>query len=372
LRVTYSELLPASIRTQAFHIGDPARMPRLGRPDDAAPYSLDLRAPRYVTDKIGQKHFDNHGLFFTPGRVIANQPPNVLPPQTESGRFTFDNRPLAIADTQGVPLQLLDAYDGSPITRRKLEKQPNEFCGTPRGFTIRVKGVSVTDPAFQPKVRVLAANLADFGAPRNPAGAALALAATDIAIDPQLGRFRLNLAALGAKAEEVRVDYLLGQANRAQGTTPEPLAPAAFAFSRGGATTTLRDRFDGTPVSAAMRLGKALAEYHGNARGWTIYRNGTDVSATLPGEVRDLGDPAAAPVTPGRIAVDPDRGRFKFAAGFLASGDRITVDYSFEDPVERDRVYQSVAQRLPRAVPAGIVPVIVDTRRVPVDPAKVN
>ncbi len=372
LRVTYSELVPASIRTQAFHIGDPSCMPRLGRPDDLAPYSLDLRSPRYVTEKIGQKHFDNHGLFFTPGHVIANQRPNVLPPQSESGNFSFDNRPLAVADTQGVQLQLLDAYDGSPITRRKLENHEGEFCGTPRGFTIRIKGMSVTDPAFQPKVRVLAADLRDFGAPRNAAGAALALAATDIAVDPQLGRFRLDLAALGAKAEEVRVDYLLGPLNRAQDATPEPLAPAAFAVSSGGGITPLRDRFDGTPVSVAIRLGRGLEEYHGNARGWSIYRNGTDVSATLPGELRDLADAAAAPVTPGRIAIDPDRGRFKFPAGFLTSGDHIMVDYSFEDPVERDRVYQSVAQRLPRALPAGIVPVIVDTRRIPVDPAMVN
>jgi hypothetical protein len=77
-------------------------------------------------------------------------------------------------------------------------------------------------------------------------------------------------------------------------------------------------------------------------------------------------------VPAGRIGIDTQRGRFKFPAGFLAPGDRITVDYAFEDIAERERVFQNVAQRLPRALPAGIVAVLVDTRRDQVDPAKVN
>lgn len=373
LRVTYSELVPASIRSQAFHIGDPARMAQLGRPDDPAPYSLDLRAPRRASDRIGQKHFDNLGLFFMPGRVVANQRPNVLPPQTESGRFSFDGRPIAFADAQGIPLQLLDAYTGAPITRRLLAGREAAFCGTPRGFTIRIAGTSVTDQAFAPAVRVRAANLADFAAPVDVDGAPLVLAPTDIAVDPQLGRFRLDLAALGAHAEDVRVDYLLGPAVRVQGAEAAPLSPpiAGALTVAAGAPAPLRDAFDGVPIAVAMRLGRPLADYHGTARGWTIYRNGAATTAALAAELRDLED-ASAPVPAGRVAVDPQRGRIKFPAGFLAPGDRITVDYAFEDVTARDRAFDSVAQRLPRALPAGIVAVLVDTRRTPVDPAKVN
>ena len=80
LRVTYSALRPGSIPSQAFDISRPARMSCLGRADDPAPYTADLRAPRRVSDRIGQKHFDNHGFFFSPGRIVANQRPNALPP----------------------------------------------------------------------------------------------------------------------------------------------------------------------------------------------------------------------------------------------------------------------------------------------------
>jgi phage tail-like protein len=374
LRVTYSELVPSSTRSQAFHIGDPGRMAQLGRPDDPAPYSLDLRAPRRASERIGQKHFDNLGVFFMPGRVIANRRPNVLPPHSESGRFSFDNRPIAVGDVQGIALQLFDAYTGAPITRRVLAGHEADFCGTVRGFTIRIRGTSVTDPAFATAVRVRAANLTDFATPTDANGAPLVLAATDIAVDPQLGRFRLDLTALGARAEDIRVDYLLGPATRVQGAGAgvlSPLIPEAFAFATDGASTLLRDAFDGAPLSVAFRLGKPFTEYHGTVRGWTIYRNGAPITATLTAELRDLENLSPA-VPAGRIGIDTQRGRFKFPAGFLAPGDRITVDYAFEDIAERERVFQNVAQRLPRALPAGIVAVLVDTRRDQVDPAKVN
>src|SRR4030095_2140784 len=134
--VTYSELVPASIRSQAFHIGEPARMAQLGRPADPTLSSLDLRAPRGASERIGQKHFDNLGLFFMPGRVIANRRPNVLPLQSESGRFSFDNRPIAMADAQGISLQLLDAYTGAPITRRLFAGSDADFCVTAAGFQL--------------------------------------------------------------------------------------------------------------------------------------------------------------------------------------------------------------------------------------------
>ncbi len=373
LRATYAALVPASIRTQAVNLTDPKPLTRLGRVDDSAPYSIDLRAPRSVTDNVGQKHFDNHGFFITPGRPIQNQRANVLPPATESGNFSFDDRPLALADAQGITLQLLDSWDGVPITRGRLEGHELEFCGTARGFTIRDAGISITGPDFPVPVRVRAADLSNFSSPKTATGAPLVLLPTDVAIDPELGRFKLDLAALGLRAEQIQVDYLLALSNRFTDATPfiiSPSVPSFFAFTSDGATLPLRDRYDGTPISVALRLGRALADYHGGARGWTIRRNGSDVSSTLAAELKALDDPSTV-VTAGRVAIDPDRARFKLPTGFLASNDHVTVDFSIEDPADRDRVFESVAQRLPRALPAGIVPVLIDTRRTPANPAKV-
>ena len=188
-------------------------MTRLGRADDPAPYTVDLRAPRRVSDRLGQKHFDKHGFFFSPGRIVANQPPNALPPGSESGRFSFDNRPLTLAESEvGVALQLMDGLDGGPLTRAKLAGGELEFCGRPRGFTIRIRGASVSDPAFRPQLTIRTADLSDLLQPRHPGGAPMTLAPTDLAVDPQLGRFILDLAALAAKAEDIRVDYLLAPA----------------------------------------------------------------------------------------------------------------------------------------------------------------
>jgi phage tail-like protein len=374
LRGTYSALSPASIRAQAFDIRRPGPIGRLGRVDDPAPYTLDLRAPRRATDAVGRQHFDNHGFFVTPGREFANQRANVLPPQTESGNFSFDNRPLPLADANGVRLQLLDAWDGAPLTRRALMGRELEFAGTRRGFTIRIGAVAVTDPEFAAPVRVVAADLGDFSNPRSPTGAPLLLAATDVAVDPELGRFRLDLAALGARAEQVRVDFLLAAAALVEDGEPLALSasvPEFFAFLADGATLPLRDRLDGTPIAVALRLGRSVSDYEGGGRGFSIRKNGVDVAASLSLELIEL-DAETTPVTPGRVAVDVGRARFKFPTGFLAPGDQIRVDYAFEDPLERNRVFENVAQRLPRALPAGTVPVLIDTRRVPANPAKVD
>lgn len=372
LRVTYSALRPASIATQAFDISRPARMTRLGRADDPAPYTADLRAPHRVSDRIGQKHFDNHGFFFSPGRIVANQRPNALPPGSESGRFSFDNRPLALADSEtGVALQLMDGFDGAPITRAELAGRESEFCGQPRGFTIRIRGSSVADPAFRPPLTIRAADLSDLLQPRQPDGPPMTLAPTDVAVDPQLGRFILNLTAIGATAEEVRVGYLLAPAVRIENAAPFTFAPAAppeaFAFAADGITLPLRDAFDGTPIAVALRLGRAIAEYHGSARGWRIFRNGTDLCATLSAELRSLDD-LAAPVAPGRIALDPERGRFKLPAGLLAPGDVVRVSFAAEDVRAQAERFASFAQQIPRGLPAGVVPVIIDTRSSPKNP----
>jgi hypothetical protein len=99
-----------------------------------------------------------------------------------------------------------------------------------------------------------------------------------------------------------------------------------------------------------------------------VRHNGTDVHATLAADLGDLDD-LDAPVPAGRITIDPDRGRLKFPAGFLAPGDRVTVSFSFADPVDEAQRFDSLAQRLPRVLPAGVVPVLIDSRPRPVDPA---
>jgi hypothetical protein len=48
------------------------------------------------------------------------------------------------------------------------------------------------------------------------------------------------------------------------------------------------------------------------------------------------------------------------------------VSFAFEDPAELSQRFDSLAQRLSRAVPAGVVPVLLDTRRPPLDPARLT
>jgi hypothetical protein len=268
----------------------------------------------------------------------------------------------------------MDGFDGAPLTRAKLAGRELEFCGMPRGFTIRIRGASVTDPAFRPQLTVRAADLSDFGNPLSPEGSAMTLAPTDLAVDPQLGRFILDLAGIDAKAEEVRVDYLLASAVRIEEATPFALAPAApeaFAFAGDGTVVSLRDAFDGTPIPVALRLGRALADYHGSARGWRILRNGADVSATLSAELRSLDD-VTAPAPPGLVAIDPERGRFKLPAGLLAPGDVIRVSFAAEDVSAQAERFASFARQVPRGLPAGVVPVVIDTRTGPTNPATLS
>lgn len=373
LRATFHELVPESIRPQSFAVGDPAVMVRLGRSDDPAPATLDLRAPVRVSDRGGRNHFDNHGFFCTPAVVVADRRPAVVPAGGQGGRFSFDDRPLAAGDTVGVVLQLLDGLDGTPLTRRKLAGNQDQLVGTPRGFSIRAGGVDVLDPSFQPAVRLRVADLTDFDHPLDVAGAPLTLDPGDLAVDPQLGRFRVHPPTLLA-AEQVRVDYLLGLATRVEDAVPGRLSeavPEVLSFAPDGGLVRLVDGFDGTPISVAARLGSPIGQFHATARGWVVRRNGATVAGQLTPQLGDLGRLDAA-VPAGRLVVDPDRGRLKFPAGFLAPGDRVAVSFSFEDPDELAQRFDSLAQRLPRAMPAGVVPVLVDTRRAPVDPARLT
>jgi hypothetical protein len=367
--VDFHQLAPGATVPQTFDIRDSARMPRLARADDPAPYTLDLRSPRRPTDSIGRAFYDNHGFFLTVGTAVANQRPNLVHPGTFSG-FTFDGRPLAAGDTQGHALQLQDGIDGSPLTRQKLAGNEDAFVDTPRGFTIHDLATSVRDPAFPVAVRIRAADLTDFTSPRDAAGAPLVLAATDVAVDPQRGRFLIDLGALGLPAARVRVGFLLAPASRVTAGRPLALASgsSAFAFAADGALAPLRDAFDGTMLSKKLRLGAGLGDFHGTARGWRVSRNGVDLTTTLAPELMALPLPGDT-ATPGRLAVDVDRGRFALPAGLLVPGDELTVDFSAEDLPGTARIFERVAQRMPRMMPAGVTPVLLDTRRPAIDPS---
>jgi phage tail-like protein len=342
-------------------ITDPAVPAALGRIDDTVPAVLDVSAPRAVTDTVGRAHFDNLGLFVTPARVATDRRPGSL----GDGRLTFDDRLLDPADTQGVRLQLLDGIDGSPLTRSKLDAAVPLFAGTPRGFAIRINGVDVTDPAFHPAARILGADLTDFAVPRTPGGGPLTLAPTDIAVDPQLGRILLDPAGLETTVQAVRVDYLTALAVRAADVPADPPredTPALRELTVDGFAAELVDAFDGTPVRVALHLGVPLAAFHGTDRGWRVARDGVDVTAELTPVVTDI-DRFDVLVAPGDLAIDPLRGLLAFPPGFVTAADVVTVTFSHPDRAAQARLFDSLTQRLPKVVPAGVAPVVIDTRR---------
>jgi phage tail-like protein len=356
---------------------------RLGRSDDTASYSIDLRAPRHSRDTIGQKHFDNLGFFLTPSRVVVNQRPNALPAGSVRGRFTFDSRALEPGDDRGIRLQLLDGLDGRPITRRTLDGRERDFCGTRRGFTIRVHDISITDPTRVPPLVIRAANLEDFDHPIDPDGNDLPLEPSargdeprvHVAIDPEAGRFFINLNIVKATADDLRVDYLLGAVDENELGEAFPLSSDGrprFAFSTDGTPAPLRDAFDGTPIAVSLGLGVPVSDYHGTARGWRIFHNGKDATALLAVEIGELPDDGEDVVPEGRVVVDPARGRLQFAPEFLAPGDRVHVSAAFEREATLERVVGNLRQRLPQALPAGVVPVLIDARKRSIDPAHLS
>jgi len=360
--VDFHQLSPGVTTVQTFDIRDSARMAQLGRSDDPAPYTLDFRSPARPRDTFGRTHYDNHGFFMTIGSTVANQRPSLVQAGAFSG-FTFDARPVPVS------LQLQDGIDGSPITRGGLLGHENQLFDGARGFTIHDLATSLRDPGFPVAVRLRAADLSSFAAPKEPGGAAMSLAATDVAIDPQLGRFLLDLGALGLTADRLRVGYLLAPVAPVTAGTPLALgpAPSVFAFAADGAINPLRDGFDGTPISVKLRLGATLADFHGTARGWRVSRNGADTSGLLAPELKSL-DAVSATASANKLALDLDRGRLAFPAGFLLAGDVVTVDFGAENLADTARVFERVAQRMPRMMPAGVVPVLVDTRRARANP----
>jgi phage tail-like protein len=362
-QTAFVEAPGTSVRPATLNVADVTSLTRLDRVDDRAVYTVDARSPRHTSHSVGRAHPDNVGFFFVPARVLVNQRPNQLP-GPNAGRFTFDGGPLEGSD-DGVSLQLLDGLDGIPITRQLLQGREHEFCGTRRGFTIRVDGVSITDPDFAPTLQLVTANLEDFDTPIDLNGDLLVLTVDDVAIDPQLGRF-INSGILATAAEHVRVDYQLAAAERVERSSPFRLGPSnssLFSFSHDGATVALRDALDGTLIAESLQLGAPSARYHGTTRGWEIFTKvGDEVSGPLDLDVRDLAIDDDEPVPVGRIAVDPTRGRFKLAPGFIEEGELLEASFWCEPEASRARVIRSLLDRLARAVPAGVVPVLVDAR----------
>jgi len=123
-----------------------------------------------------------------------------------------------------------------------------------------------------------------------------------------------------------------------------------------------------TPLSTKIRFGATIADVHGKPRGYRIFVGSTDLTnaGTLTPQIADIDGPKT--VTAGQMLVDLDRGRFAVPAGAIPTGTPVTVEYSAEDTAADARVFDSLAQRLPHLVPAGIVPVVIDTRKSTVDP----
>ena len=370
LTVSFHRLLPASVAQQTHDLRDGRAMARLGRCDDTAPYTMDLRSSAGPRDRIGRAHFDNHAFYLTPCRPVPDQAPNPVFPDVFTG-FTFDGRLLGPGQPDGHPLQLTDGIDGAPLTRRRLRDDLPAYIDTARGFSIRARGVSVFDPAREIAMVVRAANLSRFDEPRDPDGVLLSLGTSDVAVDPQLGRFLINLDAVGATAGDVRVSFLLAAAARRRSVTPRRLAQvgATYSFAPDGAFARLRDGFDGTPLSMKINLGATAAAYHGTDRGYHVRRNGADITSLLAVDLRSL-DVEDAVASPGTLAVDLDRGRFALPPGFLGASDVLTVEVSTADEADEARRFAHLAQRLTRLMPAGVTPVLIDTRTPSADPTR--
>ena len=369
LTVDFHQLVPASIAPETFDLRDATRVVQLGRSDDPAPYTLDVRSPDRPSDRFGRTHFDNHGLFVTVGRSLADRHPDRLRVGPPDG-FSFDDRPLAPGDTTGTLLQLQDGIDGAPLTVARLAGHEADYADAPRGFTIRAGGLSLLDPSFG-GARVIAARLADLAHPTDAGGAPLVLQPRDIAVDPQLGRFLLDPAAFGIAASDLRVGYLLAAVgSRIAGAAPAPVVSGGSntsAVAADGSTRPLRDALDGTQLAAKLHLGAAITDFHGTPRGYRVFAGATDLTVLLSPQVISIDDPIA--VAPGVIAIDLDRGWFAVPAGTIPAGAAPTVEYSAADTAAETRTFDSLAQRLPRLVPAGVVPVVVDTRKRVIDPA---
>jgi hypothetical protein len=152
---------------------------------------------------------------------------------------------------------------------------------------------------------------------------------------------------------------------RTTGATPATVgSPGSntFAFAADGRAAPLRDGFDGTPLAVKLRIGSVIGDYHGKLRGYRIFVNGTDITnGSLTPQVAVIDGPTTAAA--GKLVVDLDRGRFATPPGTIAASAVVTVEFSSADSDAETRVFASLVQRLSQLVPAGIVPVVVDTRK---------
>lgn len=190
-------------RPVTVDVGDLDAIHRLGRVDDDAPYTVDVSSPRHATDRAGRMSFDAQIFFCVPAVVRTGRRPARL--SAAPGAFTF-------ADHDDGAFPLLDGFSGSPLTRAALAADPAAFAGTRRGFAFRVRGTDSGAP-------VVAADLTDPADPRRSGGEPLIPTGTEIAVDPETGRFLADPVALGARDGELTVDYL-------RTTDPDPAAEA--------------------------------------------------------------------------------------------------------------------------------------------------
>lgn len=370
MRVDFHQRAPMPSSRGTLDLGDPARLATVGRSDDVAPYTLDLRGSSAPTDCVGRTHYDNHVLFLTPGRAVANVKPTLLFTSGSLTGWSLDTRPLASGDTVGVLLQLQDGLDGGALTRQRLAGQEAAFVDQPRGFTLRDGAVSLVASGRAVRAKVRAADLGDFTTPRDASGAPLTLNPADIAVDPQRGRLLLSAMGLALDLAQLRVGYNLAAVMSWLGQAPTLVAPGGnvYAFGRSADPQPLRDAFDGTALSAKLRLGATLADFHGSPRGYVLRRQGADVTASVAPTAAEL-DASSAIVPAGQVLIDVDRGRFALPPGFLGPTDVLTVDFGAESASVTEGVFARVSHRLSRMCPAGVTPVLVDTRRPKVNPA---
>jgi phage tail-like protein len=364
LAVSFHVLAPDEL-AGTLRIDDPGALAALVRSDEVAARTLDIRSPRDMKHAVGRYHFDNVVFHATVCRTLRDRSPGFVRRQSRE-HLTFDSALPSATFPDGVPLQLLDARDGAPITREALAAQTRELAGTERGFALRVRGRSALELEGAP-VRFVAADLSDFADPKALGGAALALGARDIAVDPELGRISIDLAGLGAAVDEVRVDYRLGPATLVDRATAARLSSVLFAFSSDGQVRALRDRYDGFLLSWGVARGASLSVVNAFGRGFSVLVNGVDATPSFTYVLADLGVPGVT--SAGRIDVDLARGSFRFPPGVVQPGDVVTVSYAFDDADRNERIASMLRERLSAALPASAVAVIADTRRSIVPPA---
>ncbi|MFY1652536.1 hypothetical protein ACN27J_16765 [Solwaraspora sp. WMMB762] len=174
---------------------------RIGRVDDDVPYTVDVSSPRHATDRVGRANHDAQIFFCVPAVVHTGRRPARLPAAPVA--FTF-------ADHDDGEFSLLDGFEGSPLTRAALAADLAAFAGTRRGFAFRIRGTDSGAP-------VVATDLSDPSDPRRLDGEPLIFVGTEVAVDPETGRFLADLAALGTRDGEFTVDYL-------RATDPDPAA----------------------------------------------------------------------------------------------------------------------------------------------------